>query len=648
MYRSLKVGSASQAKKHGLDFAAIAAGMKSKPAVAAVAKFCRDNHAWLSAPVASRPGPEVVQGGTVLPRKQAKVVQGDAKPKCSRSVDAPAAAEPAAVPPPAKPMRTVLGLLPPLASKDAPSRPLGASHSMPPSSRGTEQPSLSQHLRSTLSGEGRLGGSIVPNFLSQAQPAAGTGQAAPSGSGTTSPGTASSPKGSTVHEGTREPELQRRLLSADAQLVLGLLPAQPRPPPKGDKLCIDFVGMGVSSAQLLRSLRTLDPNILSCKSVKQQLEADVGQSRAGWAVLTFRHHKDAVEACQKLRHIYWKTVTSPIPRPLLVHWPTKGLHMSDNPAVEVPGYIPDIQVPPHFAQPNSAEFVPATEWRHHLQSQAWAKRELHRQHAQELSDIMAQYVEEAQFTVRDESPPPAPLENGMARGESGEVKGSSFLWLKGVSKCALMEHQVFENAFEQWGVLEVQKLMDPVLGELSGHVLVRLREHEQVKRVNADLCEMVYLLGGTPRLVTSRVAQPGMPEQCRQDVYDAALRQVFKKDDHSKFAPRNLTLISLPRPGTWEELYAVRLRARLEHQALELAEVRSLGQQAERELHQKHQTHIDAEMYKLKELKRNLASPTMTQMLGTYNKTLNQSFEHFMRNLPKRYKRNNAMPLPLP
>lgn len=43
-----------------------------------------------------------------------------------------------------------------------------------------------------------------------------------------------------------------------------------------------------------------------------------------------------------------------------------------------------------------------------------------------------------------------------------------------------VQAQVFESAFDQWGVLEVKKLHDPVLDEPNGHVLVRLREHEQV------------------------------------------------------------------------------------------------------------------------------------------------------------------------
>ncbi|KAK9808571.1 hypothetical protein WJX73_010288 [Symbiochloris irregularis] len=468
-------------------------------------------------------------------------------------------------------------------------------------------------------------------------------------------------------------------LSPNAQLVLSLLPEMAQPPPTGNRLCIDFIGCGVSLAQLLGSLSALVPDLLACETVKQQLEPHVGQSRAGWAVLTFRHHKDAVEAYQKLRHIYWKTDTCPIPRPLLVHWPRKRPHLSADPAVEVYGYVSDLEVPPHFAQPNSIEYVPAIQWRHHLQSQATATRLLHRQHIQELSDIMAQYVEdadlpckpgthsqcqpynsptcsspssphatqEASIAVSDESVPAPALtpENGEAR-ETGEVKGSSFLWLKGVSKCALLEAQVFENAFEQWGVVEVRKLQDPALGEYSGHVLIRLRTPAQAECVNADLSQMVYLLGGTPRLVTSRVARPGMPEMCRQNVYDSALGRVFRGQDHGKPEGDRLTLVSLPRPSTLEELYAVRLRARLEHQDIELAEVRSLGRQTERRLSAKHEACIDAEMRKFIELRGFTSSRAMRYLLGIYGRQDGQSWDSFFNKLPPRYRRMYASPAP--
>lgn len=46
---------------------------------------------------------------------------------------------------------------------------------MPPSSRGAEQAQLSQHLRSTMSGKGRLssgsGEGILPSLLSRTQSA---------------------------------------------------------------------------------------------------------------------------------------------------------------------------------------------------------------------------------------------------------------------------------------------------------------------------------------------------------------------------------------------------------------------------------------------------------------------------------------------
>ena len=50
------------------------------------------------------------------------------------------------------------------------------------------------------------------------------------------------------------------------------------------------------------------------------------------------------------------------------------------------------QVPPHFAQPNSAEFRPAVEWRQLGLVMSSAKKSMHTEHAQELEQLMRLYV----------------------------------------------------------------------------------------------------------------------------------------------------------------------------------------------------------------------------------------------------------------
>ncbi|KAK9808562.1 hypothetical protein WJX73_009140 [Symbiochloris irregularis] len=308
-------------------------------------------------------------------------------------------------------------------------------------------------------------------------------------------------------------------LSADAQLVLGLLPAHHQPPANGSSnLCLAFIGRGISSKQLLRAPLTIEgAKVVACDTVQQELEADVRQSKAGWAMLTFRHHQDAVRALHK--RLYSKAAGYSAE----FSWAKcGGVCALDSGGV--------------------SECPAALERRSLLQSLTEAKRGLHRQHVEELAIIMALYVE-ARRRTRAASPS---LEEGAGQEESSGLVGSSYLWLKGLSRTASTDQKVVESAFEQWGVQEVQLLMDPVLGEPSGHALVRLREPEQVKWVSADLCRRVYPLGGTPRLVTSSVAQPGMLPLCRQDTYDAALCQVLGRDDHSRVEGRNLTLVTLP------------------------------------------------------------------------------------------------------
>lgn len=82
------------------------------------------------------------------------------------------------------------------------------------------------------------------------------------------------------------------------------------------------------------------------------------------------------------------TKTSPIPRPLLVHWPAKPQYCQEH----MPGYLAHVDVTPHFAQPNSVEFQPAVEWRHLDITWLGLKWRVHDMHADQLAQIMEVYV----------------------------------------------------------------------------------------------------------------------------------------------------------------------------------------------------------------------------------------------------------------
>lgn len=65
--------------------------------------------------------------------------------------------------------------------------------------------------------------------------------------------------------------------------------------------------------------------------------------------------------CCRLEKLYVKTESSPIPRPLLAHYPKKtGATMWECIGL---GHVPDVYVCSHFAQPNSIEYEPALKWR---------------------------------------------------------------------------------------------------------------------------------------------------------------------------------------------------------------------------------------------------------------------------------------------
>ena len=133
-----------------------------------------------------------------------------------------------------------------------------------------------------------------------------------------------------------------------------------------------------------------------------------------------------------------KTSASPLPRPLLAHYPRKssedlhkhvnhgfpkgvrsqtsysmrrrdrtsagdlrcqGVSMLYNGVTNL-GWCASVQVfvAPHFAQPNSIEFEPALRWRHLQRSLAHAKRQQREAHAADLAAVMRAYQKVGQHS----------------------------------------------------------------------------------------------------------------------------------------------------------------------------------------------------------------------------------------------------------
>lgn len=93
-------------------------------------------------------------------------------------------------------------------------------------------------------------------------------------------------------------------------------------------------------------------------------------------------------AC-RLAGAYMMTPHSPLPRPLLAHWPRQ--QPGDGTAAaagNIPGHVLDLLVSPHFSQPNALEFDHALQWRTLQRQASAAQHELQTSHQDQLHDLM--------------------------------------------------------------------------------------------------------------------------------------------------------------------------------------------------------------------------------------------------------------------
>ncbi|BDA46707.1 hypothetical protein COCOBI_09-1600 [Coccomyxa sp. Obi] len=390
-------------------------------------------------------------------------------------------------------------------------------------------------------------------------------------------------------------------------------------------ICLDGIGaVFKSNKELEAALRPFVPDFTKVEIAHEVVE---GMScLGGWAAVFFPSAQDAAEYLSTMQNLYLKTSASPLPRPLLAHYPRKSSeefrkHVNH-------GFPKGIFVAPHFAQPNSIEFEPALRWRQLQRSLADAKRLQREARATDLAEVMRAYQKEvgAEEASADQAPPPPPLK-------------SSWLFVKGIGGPALENMGVIRSAFDQWGAREIRVLKDPATHQLRGIALIRLNDPYQVELLKGDLDEMVYIMAGSPRPVEAYMLDTGLPRDCWQAVYDSALFQVFKRDDRGNgpveppgAPPPRLLKIEENRARSLEEWYSLRLRVLAERSAEERVQLQELVNGQRDALHGKHTRQIDQEMAKLIDANMMNCKPIMRQQC-----TVKRPIKP-LRDLPERYR----------
>lgn len=92
--------------------------------------------------------------------------------------------------------------------------------------------------------------------------------------------------------------------------------------------------------------------------------------------------------CCRLRCLFLMTAASSIPRPLIAHWPRDPFEQPDP-----YGQAFSNNLVCHYVQPNTIEFEPALQWRHHTAVIEYSK-DLGRSETEEaIKKIMREFVE---------------------------------------------------------------------------------------------------------------------------------------------------------------------------------------------------------------------------------------------------------------
>lgn len=286
--------------------------------------------------------------------------------------------------------------------------------------------------------------------------------------------------------------------------------------------CLDNVSSWVTSKMLHDALSQHMDGLISVEVAGTKL--DTGMSHAGYAVVRFRSAEKAAAGEFILRELCIRSPGVPVLRPLLARRTSRvNTHSwGDNDAL--PGHLQlDMKMDPHFAQPDTIEFEMALDWRVQTAVERRAKETLNRRQSRELADIMKAHCEDTGHDTL------SPDEASFELPPVASVAPTCCLWLRNIAPELDPRH--IKEVFSQLGYPQrVDVVRDPVSKKHSGHVVVWMESVERAKAVAANLQDMVFLLGGTPRCVEAELARAG-PARGSQSVFDRALRAVLGREE---------------------------------------------------------------------------------------------------------------------
>lgn len=278
---------------------------------------------------------------------------------------------------------------------------------------------------------------------------------------------------------------------------------------RSTKICIDNLGWAFDKSQLITELKQ---HLSGVKSITLASTSIRGVSiHFGYGCIEFESFNDAVAGMQKLDSLYLDCPGSPFPRPILSHFPEWQMNVWGK--GEMPGYIFDTRISPHYCQKNTIEMQVALEWKHLQKSLKLAKTR--------LCDIFVRRISE--ILLRHKSASKQDMMSAFHEADY-QLPKMSILVYKGVS--IQLKNETVRDLMEMSDQCAITRAQCPVTGLDKGCVFVDITDHAKAASIVDDMDKYLFCLGRAPRPSEVELLRFGPPAGF-EGVFDRAVESTF-------------------------------------------------------------------------------------------------------------------------
>lgn len=357
----------------------------------------------------------------------------------------------------------------------------------------------------------------------------------------------------------------------------------------GTKVCISNLGWAFDEKQIRDELTQHLIGVKSITFASVRVESVI--LHVGYGCIEFDSIQNAVKGLIKMDTLCMDCPGLPIPRPILSYFPMwKGHPWGE---ADIPGYILEHGVSPHFCQRNTTEYDVALEWKRLLKCLRWSKKTVYdaftKSIAKELIDHKRDFDLEAMKAVYRTDRRDTNARTVVCKGVSIELKDEQL-----------------RNAVEVADYCgHIRRLKCPVSGEGTGTVFIEISSPERAASFAKDMEQFLFVLGRSPRPAVVDLLDIGPPKGF-EGVFDRAVESVFHVNmsclDRSQFSRSHIV-----DTRSWENEKSVcseKVRMQLNNMMSLRANWKTVSNMQQQDLHVRQKDWIERELRKLEKLER--------------------------------------------